>query len=377
MKIVYLHQLSITKQIAHSIKNVYPDYDHESMRQSMLATLRQNFYCRKGANSLPFIYDEKFFNTAMPDIDCNYNKSFGEITDQRCLELINTHADRPWLVCWSGGIDSTAVLVSILKNLSPQQRKQVTVSCNKISVYENPIFYHNHVLPNFNVIDSTRQEFGDLLNTHYILDGDPADMLQGSGLALNAKNWGLNLNESWKKSGPLIDYLSTIIDRSSAQWMYNAMSNNLDSLEGDSLNLKSYADWFWWINFNWKWSCNRLHEMQRQPIPNVKPYLDAAIHWYESWDYQQWSMVEGRYSLVKDNVSLGSYKKCSKQYIYEYDKNVYDLQFKTKTDSDSRGPRPKGVSWFCVLDDYRTLTLDRDLDLILELLPTHISSCVT
>jgi hypothetical protein len=372
MKIVYINQYNISDSVAQRIQEIDSGYDHESMKQAMNATLRQGFYCRKGHNSLPFVYSKEFFRTSMPDIDCNYNKSFGEITDQRCVELFQSHADRPWLVTWSGGIDSTAILVSILKNLSPQQRANITVSCNKISVYENPRFFHEHVRPNFHVIDSTPQEFGSLLDTHYILDGDPADMLQGSGFALNAKAWGLDLTQSWKQSAPLIDFLSTAMGRPAAEWIYNSMANNLDSLCDDPLDLKTYADWFWWINFNWKWSANRIHEMQRQPIPNVKPYLDSAIHWYDTVDYQQWSMTQGRYSLVRDS-SLGNYKKLSKQYIYEYDKNAHYLKFKTKTDSDSRGPRSRPTAWFCVLDDYRTLTLDRDLDLILELLPTHVN----
>jgi hypothetical protein len=373
MKIVYINQYNIPDVVAEKIKEINPSYDHKSLMKAMDSTLRQGFYSRKGVNSLPFDYDESFFKAGMPDLQANYKKSFNEITDQRCCDLIKSHSDRPWLIAWSGGIDSTVILSSVLKNLSAEQRKNITVSYNKISVYENPRFFHDHVRPNFKLIDSTTQEFGSLLDTHYILDGDPADMLQGSGFALNAKSWGLNLEDSWQQSGPLVDFLTTVMGKDAAIWTYDHMAQNLDSLRDDPLQLETYADWFWWINFNWKWTANRLHEMQRQPIPNVKPYFSSAVHWYDTMDYQQWSMTQGRYSLIRDGGSLGSYKKVSKQYIYEFDQDAHYLKFKTKTDSDSRGPRHKKTSWFCVLDDYSTLTLEDDLDRIIELLPTHIN----
>jgi len=373
MKIVYINQYNIPDTVAQRIQELDPGYDHGSMKRAMDATLRQGFYCRKGHNSLPFVYEQDFFKTAMPELEVGFKKSFDDITDQRCVDLFRSHSDRPWLVTWSGGIDSTVILASILKNLSPQQRSNITVSYNKISVYENPKFFHDHVRPNFHVIDSTPQEFGNLLDSHYIIDGDPADMLQGSGFALNAKAWGLDLTQSWRQESPLVEFLTTVMGDRAAKWTYDHMYSNLDSLTNDPLDLKTYADWFWWINFNWKWIANRLHEMQRQPIPNVKPYVTSAVHWYDTVDYQQWSMNQGRYSLVRDNGSLGNYKKISKQYIYAYDKNAHYLKFKTKTDSSSRGPRNKATSWLCVLDDYRTLTEEKDLDLILELLPTHLN----
>ena len=80
MKIVYINQYNISDSVAQRIQEIDSSYDHESMKQAMHATLRQGFYCRKGHNSLPFVYNKQFFRTGMPDIDCNYNKSFGEIT---------------------------------------------------------------------------------------------------------------------------------------------------------------------------------------------------------------------------------------------------------------------------------------------------------
>ena len=373
MKIAYVNQYNIPDHVGQRIHEINPSYNHDSLKRAMTATLRQGFYCRRGANTLPFVYDEDFFKNAMPEVDTQFNKSFGGITDQRCLELHRSRSDRPWLITWSGGIDSTAMLVSVLKNLSAADRSNITVSYNKVSVYENPQFFHNHVLPNFKLIDSTTQEFGSLLDTHYIMDGDPADMLQGSGFALNAKAWGLDLSDSWRQADPLIEFLTTVMGDSAAKWTYNRLAENLESLEHDALCLQTYADWFWWINFNWKWTANRLHEMQRQPLDNVRPYVESAVHWYDSVDYQQWSMTHGRYSLIRDGGSLGSYKKLSKQYIHEFDRNDHYLKFKTKTDSDSRGPPTKSTAWFCVLDDYTALTVDKDLDLILELLPTHIN----
>ena len=46
---------------------------------------------------------------------------------------------------WSGGIDSTCVLVSLLKNASASQKERIVVLMSEESISENPNFYRDHV----------------------------------------------------------------------------------------------------------------------------------------------------------------------------------------------------------------------------------------
>jgi hypothetical protein len=197
-------------------------------------------------------------------------------------------------------------------------------------VYEHPNFFSNHVLPNFDIISSTELSFADLVDTHYIIGGDPADMLFGASQSYFAHQYGLNLSDSWKQEKPLLNFLSTLLGDSSAKWLYETMRCNLESLSSDALQIETYADWFWWINFNWKFTSVSMAMGHGQTRSDLLPFFENVIHWYVTPDYQQWSMAEGRYSCFRNSPVVSDQKKISKQYIFDFDKNPYALKFKSK-----------------------------------------------
>ena len=65
------------------------------------------------------------------------NDSLNDLLDQRATELLATQ--RKLAVMWSGGIDSTCVLVALLKHL--QHQDQLVVYMTDVSIAENPEFY--------------------------------------------------------------------------------------------------------------------------------------------------------------------------------------------------------------------------------------------
>lgn len=370
-KILYIRQQKIPQSLTKKIQQLDSKYDYESMLKVLALTSQQSFYNRAGDNTLPFCFDNQIIDISIPAGDCSFKKTFEEITDQRCMELLEQCNDRPWIVSWSGGIDSTVILASLLKNASKSQLDNVIVSCNNLSVLENPVFFHNHVLPNFKIINGTSPHLEKFLDNHYIIDGNPADLLQGSGLGLLAQNSGLDLGQPWQQqSGPLNDFLSDQIGKTAANWLYSRISQNILSLSDHTL-IDTLADWFWWINFNWKWVGDCWYIVSCQDLDNITPCFTSFKNWYDTEDYQQWSINYGRYSLVNDGPSPGDYKKSSKQYIYDYDGNQYYYRFKTKTHSTARVELQQ--PWLCMLNDGTTLSAEQDLDLILELLPAHLN----
>lgn len=370
-KIVYFQQDCIPSAVIQRIQDLDPGYDHDMMKKILQLTINQSLYTRMGSDFLPFRYNGDFFNDSIPDYNKNFKKTYEEITDQRCMELLKTCQDRPWIVLWSGGIDSTVILSSLIKNASRQQLKNITVSLNFASVYENPKFFYDYVKPNFKIINSTNQHCDKYLNNYYLIDGNPADMLQGSGLGLQGQHFGLDLSGPWQNnSGLLLDFLSRQVGTKGAEWLVERMEKNINSISSEKQLVETLSDWFWWINFNWKWSANRLHAMDHQNLKDLSPYFKSFKNWYDTTDYQIWSITSGRYSLINDGSRPGDYKKPSKQYIYDLDKNDYYYKFKSKSLSTAR--QTTSV-WQCVLDDATTLTVDRDLDLILELLPSHLN----
>lgn len=373
-RIIYVNQRTIPEKISNIVKHYIPDYNHTAYSNCLALVYQAEFYCRAGTDVLPYRYDSEFYESrvAMPDMDVDFKKSFGEITDQRCRDLVKQYSDRPWVVMWSGGIDSTVILTSLLKNLSASELNNVVVSCNSVSVYENPQFFHNHIVKNFKTMDSSYANHSALLNNYYVIDGNPADLMFSGGLSVQAQHVGLDLTKSWKDcSGALIDYLGQATDATSAELFYNLMAANLHSTDPRCNMVQTLADWFWWINFNWKWISDCWRALDMLELDNTGIFVDSFVNWFDSWDYQQWAMTQGRYSVITDGPLISDYKKTSKHYIYEFDRNPYYLNFKTKCHSTAqvRGEDP----WHVMLDDMTTLHADRDFDLIEQLLPAHLN----
>ena len=82
----------------------------------------------------------------MPTL-CPMQKTYQEVCDERAVEIMKQarHLDSRVSVLWSGGIDSTAALVSLLKNSSRNDHKVLVVLMSGNSISENPNFYREHV----------------------------------------------------------------------------------------------------------------------------------------------------------------------------------------------------------------------------------------
>lgn len=333
-----------------------------------------NYVPRVGPNLIPVknsIVDQ--FDLQIPTYDPTFNNTFADITDKRCHTLLQSCTDRPWLIQWSGGIDSTLVLTSILKNTSKADRENMYISCNNISVYENPKFYYDHILPNFKIINSsTNQLTLKQLQDYYLILGEFNDQLHSGSISTNMAfvNPKELHTDFLAKPDNLIDYLRKYFSsKDVGEWFYQ---QQIENIQYSTIPMATYYDFFWWHFFNNLWITVKL----RAAIANkdfgpefMKLYTSRWIGWFETEDYQKWAMVA-------DNrippVHVGKCKPESKKYIYDYDHNEYYYEFKTKMMSISSLTEQITPPWFCVLDDYTTLHLDNNLDQILELLPAYI-----
>ncbi len=135
-----------------------------------------SLYVRSGHNNLPFdnsIVD--IMGWQVPTFDRHFSASFSEITDRRCRSLKNNKFDRPWILYYSGGIDSTVMVCALLRNLDRADLDNVIIACNPSSVYENPGFFFEHIEPNFRLMSSTEIIDREISQNYYYLNGEPAD----------------------------------------------------------------------------------------------------------------------------------------------------------------------------------------------------------
>jgi hypothetical protein len=328
-------------------------------------------YVRTGKNVFPVKNDiADLLDFQVPKYNPAFNLSFAEVTDKRCADLRKTHFERPWKILYSGGIDSTVIIVSILKNLSKEDWSNVEILCNRISIYENPKFFYDYIKPNFTIKDFGSLYYTDnTLKNCYIFDGEPADQLYGGHSSRNfygdaiLKNWRTDPDE-------LINLYALKVNRSFAEWYYEVTKENIKS---SSVPIETYYDFTWWQFFNFCWipiKWRSLYYQNNQSPASLELFLNGFIPWYKTIEYQHWSMVN-RFG-IKYNTGINDRKLASKKYIYDFDHDEYYFQFKTKMESTAR-VIPNSSGFFCITDDLRRLSFDKNLDEILELLPAHIN----
>lgn len=304
--------------------------------------------------------DQTSLKIESPYYNSRYKPTFEQVTDARCQSLLSTKQDRHWDVMWSGGIDSTVLMVSLLKNLSPADRQNVTVYCNLASIYEYPLFYHRHIAPNFRVVESSYMDSLEKTD-HYRIDGELGDQLFSHRYSKYLIRSDLG-NKSWKThKDDLIDFLTQHSDPTFAEWVYDGMKYNIESVATPIVNV---TDWFWWLGFNCCWASVKLRNLLKfdSDCP-ADLYMERMISWFEDKDYQSWAFC---------NSKSGTNKSAARQYIYNWTRDPYYYKYKSKVDSGSRNKDKESRRFFCLLDDYSKLYVDTDLEEISELLPGYL-----
>jgi hypothetical protein len=334
---------------------------------------------RTGVNNLPF--HNKFIGmigATMPTYDPSFTETWDDVTDGRAKEieqLILTN-NKKLAVFWSGGIDSTCILTAILKNFQSASLDLVTVLCTPESVLENPLFFEKYIRPIFNIADANDRSL--LTSPDFMfVDGTAADTLLMSmspsldvGMAI--RSGGL-LSASWRaKPDTLIDYLAKITQsRPFALWYYEI---NKESIESTDVPIDTYFDFMWWISFNYDyymWEVHTWFFMLSQIGISWQEYRSKFIGWYRTTPYQLWAMNNNG-AGIKHGNTLGSFKHHPKKYIYDYDLNEYYYRYKTKINSSGRNYASFKITPFAITNNFELLYLNKDLDRIVELLPTHI-----
>jgi hypothetical protein len=352
---------------------------------SKFSGVMTNMYSRRGKNTLFFangFRDRPGFS--MPDYDPLFCKSWQEVTDERCTWLRQNHFDRPWVIAWSGGIDSTTILASVIKNLPKCDFKNITVACNRFGIWENPRFFLEFVQPNFDIMDSSSMiDLATLEANNYIFSGEPGDQLFAGAISMPMMT-GNDISYLEKNiisdSDLLIDYVAKSPKNPSddppgrefAEWYYQTMIN---SIRDTGIPVETFHDMLWWSYFNFCWTDAKLRKLQLgnwYKFSNAVTYLDKFIHWFDSDDYQRWSMVHNSHGEKYGNT-VGDYKLAAKRYIFDVDKNQYYLKYKTKTNSGNYQWEHR-KKFYCITDDLSLLNLEDHWEIIEDLLPQYLAS---
>ncbi len=235
---------------------------------------------------------------------------------------------------YSGGIDSTCVVVSLLKHATPEQKKHIVILLSQDSITENPRFYDEHLKSNFRLESSigfAKHLGGEVI----LLSAELNDQLLGANAVRDVIiNYGSTFIHAPYDRERIVAFYSRCLggNTSEARHFVSLFEGLRDTA---SIPIQTNLDFLWWINFTTKWQACLLYVLLFTPPENtarITPdYLrDRFISFFNTDDFQLWSM-NNLDKRIKDTWK--TYKWVAKDVIYAFNKDTEYRDHKMKRGS--------------------------------------------
>jgi len=335
---------------------------------------QSRFVGRNGEWSLP--WEQKLIpGFEMLPYDPTFNLSFEQVTDNRALEIkARIQAGEKFAVMYSGGIDSTVILASLLKNLTQEELTKVAVCTSIHAVYEFPSFWMKYIVDKIKVIDSASNWYDDVISLGYVpITGDEGDAILGTQIGLNLYHnydYYVSLIPNYDQRAILSKLKYSISDPTVHFTNYKdiiikhlALDQSPEGLEfGRLLYLKykksvdtavnappiqSLHDFFWWLIFDPKYlNCSVRASIYYNVTLPIRDVIDVQVNWFNGREYQLWSMNNNN-NGQKIRKTVSSYKYAARKYIYDFDGDEWYFYFKTKLESlNNLAVKPKQRNFY-------------------------------
>lgn len=264
-----------------------------------------------------------------------FSKTYEELCDARASELLARadSLDVKIYVSWSGGIDSTLVLISLLKQATPKQKERLVVILSEESITENPRFWEDHIHGKLQVDSAVL--FSYRLGTNDILvDGEHNDQLFGSDMVAKLINkFGAGVLHKPYSRDTFFSLFGAGLPDTSTTNFYLDLFERL--MAASPTPITTNFLYLWWINFALKWQVVHLRRLLHVAPRNVhimtQEYLDTRyVHFFGTEDFQMWSLTNPD-KRIKDRWD--TYKWPAKDVIYDYTKDSEYRDHKTKRGS--------------------------------------------
>ncbi len=288
------------------------------------------FCDRSGAIKIPINMQILDF-CKLPAINSvNYN--YEELCLERAKQLFDRakKGNKKIAVLYSGGIDSTLILVSFFKILTAAEiQEYITVLLSEESILENPSFYKKHLI---GLVKDIRPSyiFRHLIGTNrYILvTGEGNDQLFGSAIirklilskdesVMHAKMSKKLLVSQLKldlKDDPFTERLAEIL------WK---------NKEAAPIEISTVFEFYWWLNFSCKWQSvymRVLAYLDEDSQKNLK-LEENYTAFFTTSEMQIWAMKNHHHLIGK---KWKNYKQLCKEIIFKFndDRDYLDNKLK-------------------------------------------------
>lgn len=267
-----------------------------------------------------------------------------ELMDSRAVNLLSKN--QQIVVMYSGGVDSTAVLISFMKNLPENEWDRLKIYYDEESIQENPEFWRIIEPTKIQKILLTATEYDETMREDdydLITSGWCADQLFGSDIHVVVPDayhmpWIDGVKEAYKVK------LNLPISDKSLEVIESVYS---DYAKTFGVTLNQFCEFAWLFNWAVKWGhVANITNLQLAGSKNS----GKGMAFFNTLDFQRWSL--GRVDrLHKSHVYRNTilYKRPLKQYIYEY--NHINSYYMKKGKLNSMIRAQKAASTLTVLTD--------------------------
>lgn len=255
------------------------------------------------------------------------DKSLKDIVVDKAVDILKDNTNRKITVLWSGGVDSTGIIASLIK--AGIHKDQLIIMHTKDIINEAPFEYkwltdNKYYLNEFTWNDVDKGRYNIMLKNSLIVFGWCADQLFGHMI-------NLQFPEQFFKDYK--DGFFQIMMRKNAYRSPEFVDSAIDILGEyiDKLNLdiKTTAEATWIFNFGVKWS----HISREAKCLLPKALRNNCISFYEDTEFQDWSLSNFKEYNSKFYGDPKNYKRPIKEVIYDVFKNDDYLNNKGKKGS--------------------------------------------
>ena len=255
-----------------------------------------SFIDRTGANEF-FI---SMVISKIPKDKNNFNKSFKQLCHERAIQLIKT--GKKINIMWSGGLDSTTVLFSLLKNANDLSQLRVILTPDSIAESGNlfdlhikdkidfvlepkrakKYFYEKPQFENFNV-DKELITSGSL--------SDDLNSIIRLKIPYEEQYWHLNYEEVLSKytNKKIIDFLNK-------------------SVKAFPKEIKTYKDFLKFYGFNFHWHKEKYYILTGMD----QKYFSCYKSFFDTDEFQKWSIWNNESDIMPNIL-----KKPQRDMLYE------------------------------------------------------------
>ena len=271
-------------------------------------------------------------------VDQHIENILDSIAEQIVKSTINSKKI-PYLL-WSGGIDSTAILVALLKNNCQEFLERLVIVHSDVSILENAYFYQrfvNQKLKTLNIENFSVRP--DNYKTMLLLDGDAGNQVFGCSSIYNLfYRQPELLNFEWRN----VDNVDQLLP-GQTELTFKMIK---ESVACAPFEIRTVYDLLWWSNFNFKWNEVLARSMfyyaqHLSPVESQDFYQNSLFRFFEHPDIQRWAIL---YRDQRREATQLHPKWHVKKYIHDFDKN--HLWFAHKQEAASGSQQTRATAFY-------------------------------